>query len=491
MKYILHWTAVPPITGVSLLGQQYKMQPWILQYAVRVLEHFPVDHVFFYIPQMVQALRYDTVGYIEHFILLAAKTSQHFAHQIIWNMNANMFKFNKEGQADAPDSLKPTLERVQHKIINALSGPDKEFYEREFTFFTEITGISGKLKPLVEAGAPKSAKKIKIDEEMAKIKVDVGVYLPTNPESIVVDIDYKSGRPLQSHAKAPFMATFNVKSAESEDETDLEPVDQAEDIRWMSSIFKVGDDCRQDMLALQMISIFKSIFSKAGLDLYLFPYRVVATAPGCGVIEVIPSSTSRDMMGREQVNSLYDWFIASFGREDCVGFRKAQYEFIKSLAAYSIVSFILQIKDRHNGNIMFDSNGHMVHIDFGFMLSIAPGGGILEVAPFKLTTEMVQVMGGDIHTPQYRQFQELCVRAFLACRPYAEELCQLIALMMESGLPCFKGEVTMRRLRERFQMDKSEKQAADFMLGCIKQSHENTRSGLYDRFQYLQNGIPY
>lgn len=41
----------------------------------------------------------------------------------------------------------------------------------------------------------------KIDEEMAKIKVSVGVYLPSNPDGIVVDLDRKSGRPLQSHAK--------------------------------------------------------------------------------------------------------------------------------------------------------------------------------------------------------------------------------------------------------------------------------------------------
>ena len=36
---------------------------------------------------------------------------------------------------------------------------------------------------------------------MRKIKVDAGVYLPSNPESTVIDIDYDSGRPLQSHAK--------------------------------------------------------------------------------------------------------------------------------------------------------------------------------------------------------------------------------------------------------------------------------------------------
>jgi len=43
--------------------------------------------------------------------------------------------------------------------------------------------------------------KQKIDVEMAKINVEVGVYLPSSPDGKVVDIDRKSGRPLQSHAK--------------------------------------------------------------------------------------------------------------------------------------------------------------------------------------------------------------------------------------------------------------------------------------------------
>ena len=78
------------------------------------------------------------------------------------------------------------------------------------------------------------------------------------------------------------------------------------------------------------------------------------------------------------------------GQSNSEEFLTAQRNFVKSCAAYCIVSYLLQVKDRHNGNILLDNEGHIIHIDYGFILSCSPKNLGFESSPFKLTPGLAE-----------------------------------------------------------------------------------------------------
>jgi phosphatidylinositol 4-kinase len=62
--------------------------------------------------------------------------------------------------------MKPLLDRMIDMIVASLSGKAKAFYDLEFTFFDEVTSISGKLKPFIKKSKPE--KKVSLQRASAR-----------------------------------------------------------------------------------------------------------------------------------------------------------------------------------------------------------------------------------------------------------------------------------------------------------------------------------
>ncbi|RID59037.1 hypothetical protein BRARA_F02289 [Brassica rapa] len=236
------------------------------------------------------------------------------------------------------------------------------------------------------------------------------------------------------------------------------------------------------------------IFQEAGLPLWLRPYEVLVTSSYTALIETIPDTASIHSIKSRYPNitSLRDFFAAKY-KENSPSFKLAQRNFVESMAGYSLVCYLLQIKDRHNGNLLLDEDGHIIHIDFGFMLSNSPGGVNFESAPFKLTRELLEVMDSDadgVPSEFFDYFKVLCIQGFLTCRKHAERIILLVEMLQDSGFPCFKGGPrTIQNLRKRFHLSLTEEQCVSLVLSLISSSLDAWRTRQYDYYQRVLNGI--
>ncbi|ODQ80239.1 hypothetical protein BABINDRAFT_161206 [Babjeviella inositovora NRRL Y-12698] len=283
------------------------------------------------------------------------------------------------------------------------------------------------------------------------------------------------------------------------------PYGHLENWELCSVIVKNGDDLTQEAFACQLISMISLIWQKQKVPVWTKKMRILITSANHGLVETITDALSihsikktlYEMKVKEGGDPRYtyatlkDHFEKSFGDPKSSAYRRAQDNFANSLAAYSVICYVLQIKDRHNGNIMLDNEGHVMHIDFGFLLSNSPGGMGFEAAPFKLPWEYVDLLGGVNGAP-FLKFRDLVKQCYNCLSKNASDLVAMVELMQkDSALPCFKrGAQTSIQLKSRLMSEATDQQRGAFVDSyLIGKSMGSNYTKLYDQFQLLTQGI--
>ncbi|CAO4382899.1 unnamed protein product [Caenorhabditis nigoni] len=266
-------------------------------------------------------------------------------------------------------------------------------------------------------------------------------------------------------------------------------------------IVKTGDDLSQEAFAQQLLFTFKELWREEGVPLYLRPYKIVCIGSDAGLIEPVLDTLSLHQIkchltnlfrtnGNTATPSLKNHFENVFGPVNSETYVNAQKNFIQSTAAYSLVSYYLQLKDRHNGNILLDMEGHLIHIDYGFLLSSSPRNLGFETAPFKLTTEIIDVMGG-IDSDMFLYYKSLLLRGLMAARKHHRRIVSLAEVMSTgSKMQCFRaGPETVRALEARFHVSSTDEQLQQLVDTLVEGSRDSYTTRFYDSFQYYTNGI--
>ncbi|RVD90670.1 Phosphatidylinositol 4-kinase [Tubulinosema ratisbonensis] len=418
-------------------------------------------------------------------------------------------------------------------------------FNKQIFFINKLKEISEGLFSIKLSN--KSVKKILIDRYIENISVNE-IYFPFDYDYYVRGIVNESGIALQSAAKVPYMITLIVQSKNNSNKDSLsdqnkdniiknnsikdiknnsnkdysikdnniknndyvkksvklqnefddliflddkiknrkiknEKIQNENNLEFKKIIVKMGDDCRQDILTMQIIELFNEIFLKSELNIKLFPYKIL-TIRDVALIECVPDAITRDQMGKEGYLSIMDFFENKFGFRECKKYDLALQNFVSSYVGYSLLTYFVNIKDRHNANIMINKDGNLIHIDFGFIMELSPGNLNFEL-PVKLTTEIHNLLKSGIKD-YFEIYKEKMVEGFLAIRKYSKEILNLVRPF--SFLPCFKKD-GINNLINRFKFNLSDEECKEFVLTLIEMAKEAKRTWIYDTFQYLTNDI--
>jgi phosphatidylinositol-4-phosphate 3-kinase len=406
------WRLSEPLDALALLTPQF-VDVNIRTFAIKCLSSLSDMEMAAFIPQIVQSLKSDwsNSSPTAELLLKKARSSKTISHHLYWNL-----RLVKEEQMS---SLR--FQRLWTGLIKVVEREQADDLNKQNLLIQTLVDVAKKVKEAKD-------KKTTLLEELRQVEplLKRECSLPVDPSIRITGLNID---------RCSYFSSFTVplklcfKCANNKPDKGV--------------IFKAGDDLRQDMLTIQMIQLFDSIWRKANLDLKIVTYGVVATGEVTGMLELVPDcqtlreiQTTQGVTGSLKDHILSDWLMRNNPTK--AAYREAVKAFTASCAGYCVASYVLGVCDRHNDNIMVTTSGYMFHIDYGKILGHAQMFGNIkrDRVPFVFTPDMAYVInGGEEKGENFQLFQDFCCSAYQELRKHSHLITNLLELMLTSGLP--------------------------------------------------------
>uniref|UniRef100_A0A8B9T2P7 Phosphatidylinositol 4-phosphate 3-kinase C2 domain-containing subunit alpha n=1 Tax=Anas platyrhynchos TaxID=8839 RepID=A0A8B9T2P7_ANAPL len=432
------WPPLSPLAALELLDSKFADQE-VRNTAMNWIETLSDDELADFLPQFVQALKYETYldSALVQFLLARALGSIRIAHYLYWLLKDTLYDSKFGVRYEQILGLEKQTRLVQ--LFGMVAEKVKQ---------TSVSGRQAALQSGME----------RVQSFFLKNKCR----LPLNPSLVAKELNIKACSFFSSNAVPLKVALINADPLGEE----------------INVMFKVGEDLRQDMLALQMIKIMDKIWLQEGLDLRMVIFKCLSTGKDRGMVELVPASeTLRKIQveygvtGSFKDKPLAEWLRKYNPTEE--EYEKASENFIYSCAGCCVATYVLGICDRHNDNIMLRNTGHMFHIDFGKFLGHAQMFGSFkrDRAPFVLTSDMAYVInGGEKPTIRFQLFVDLCCQAYNSIRKHANLFLNLLSLMLSSGLPELSSIQDLKYVQDALQPQTTDAEATIFFTRLIESS---------------------
>ena len=191
-----------------------------------------------------------------------------------------------------------------------------------------------------------------------------------------------------------------------------------------SSLLYKREDVRKDLVIMSIIRLMKRILHrKLGVDMNIVTYNVQPTSSENGFIGIVDDCTTLYHITEEKKLSILNYIINKNPTEQVHVLRQ---RFIKSCAAYTVITFLLSVNDRHLDNILLTSKGELFHIDYGFILGQDPKP--VKTPSMRITSGMLEALGG-YHSESYEEFKELCESIYDILRKHVNTFVCLLSLL--------------------------------------------------------------
>ncbi|EFB29353.1 hypothetical protein PANDA_010814, partial [Ailuropoda melanoleuca] len=448
------WKFSCPLEALGLLTASFPDQE-IRKVAVQQLDNLLNDELLEYLPQLVQAVKFEwnLESPLVQLLLHRSLQSIQIAHRLYWLL--------KDAQTET------YFKSWYQKLLAALQFCSGKALSDEFSKEKRLIKILGDIGEKVKSASDPQRQEVlkkeigRLEEFFQCIKT---CHLPLNPALCIKGIDRDACSYFTSHA-LPLKITF----------INANPMGKN-----ISVIFKAGDDLRQDMLVLQIIQVMDNIWLQEGLDMQMIIYRCLSTGKGQGLVQMVPDAITlakihrhSGLIGPLKENTIKKWFSQHNPLK--ADYEKALRNFFYSCAGWCVVTFILGVCDRHNDNIMLTKSGHMFHIDFGKFLGHAQtfGGIKRDRAPFIFTSEMEYFITEGGKNPQHFQdFVELCCQAYNIVRRHSRLLLNLLEMMLHAGLPELGGIQDLKYVYNNLRPQDTDLEATSHFTKKIKESLE-------------------